>query len=821
MPLPYLAGSAMKISTRIFTLVAFCLALLGAVSSISIWQMLKVSQELEGIAHRYIPLTEKLTNITIHQLEQAINFERAFRSGQIMSDHPKTKSEYTIATQKFKDLTGKLEQEFSAVQAIARHSLDTALTSEERHVYQGVMTQFGNLHAKHGSYDRLSRQAFELIEARNLEKALGLLPKIEIEEESLDKQLEQMLVHVENFTKRAAETAVTNEHFAHMLLLVITGVTIFMGTIVAFFIVRRNISQPLSEIVTALETLSSGDMSCEVKVYNDDEIGAIVKAYALFKTTMMNLKQREQELEASLHFKTLVENTNVVPWEFDPVTMRYTYIGPQANELFGYPLERWYSDNFFAEMIHPDDREEAVHFCMSATKECKDHNFEYRALTAEGGIIWVRDVVSVVSENGAATGLRGILIDITEKKNSEAALRESEQRFKDIAEVSSDWIWECDENLRFTYLSERFSQVAGVSTERLLGKTRHEIGKDIIADWDTHIAVQEARKPFRAFDYSIKDDNGDTRHWVTSGRPVFDADGKFTGYRGTGSDRTAEVRVQAELVRHRDHLQEMVNNATMEIKEQALELSEALTKEKELNELQRQFVSMASHEFRTPLAIIDATAQRMKSRADDNNLTPEDAVQRVEKIRTAVNRMTRLMDSTLSAARMEKGKIEIEIDQCDIREIILEVCTHQQDIAKSHVISSNLEDLPASIQADAGALEQVLTNLLSNAVKYAPDAPAIDVIAHTEDDHVIIQVCDHGIGIDEDDLDKIGDRFFRARTSMGIAGTGIGLNLVKMLVELHGGIINIKSTKGEGSTFTIRLPIAGPEQPGQSGIKVA
>jgi len=169
--------------------------------------------------------------------------------------------------------------------------------------------------------------------------------------------------------------------------------------------------------------------------------------------------------------------------------------------------------------------------------------------------------------------------------------------------------------------------------------------------------------------------------------------------------------------------------------------------------------------------------------------------------------MTRLMESTLSAARLDEGKINIEIAPCNIERIIVEACRRTQDIALSHNISQDLQDLPKTIHADANALEQVLTNLLSNAVKYSPDAPDIAVSARGEADHVTIEIKDHGLGIDTDDLPNLFSRFFRAKTSLGIAGTGIGLNLVKTLVEMHGGTVSATSEKGEGSTFSIRIPI--------------
>ncbi len=281
------------------------------------------------------------------------------------------------------------------------------------------------------------------------------------------------------------------------------------------------------------------------------------------------------------------------------------------------------------------------------------------------------------------------------------------------------------------------------------------------------------------------------------------------------------TRSEQELLAHRDHLQELVDAATANLKEKASELRQALDKEKELNVLQRQFVSMASHEFRTPLAIIDSAAQRMKSRIKRDRLTPEDASLRIEKIRAAVQRMTRLMESTLSAARLQEGKIKIEIAPCNVAQVVRETCERNQEIAHNHLISCRIGTLPETIQADAGALEQILTNLLSNALKYAPDAPSISVNADSDGDDVRIAVQDYGLGIDADELERIGERFFRAKTSTGIEGTGIGLNLIKTLVEMHDGTIMVESTKGKGSTFVVRLPVCGPATSTTSQVDAA
>ena len=134
-----------------------------------------------------------------------------------------------------------------------------------------------------------------------------------------------------------------------------------------------------------------------------------------------------------------------------------------------------------------------------------------------------------------------------------------------------------------------------------------------------------------------------------------------------------------------------------------------------------------------------------------------------------------------------------------------------QELNKTHVLTCTADDLPAVVQADAGSLDQVFTNLISNAVKYSPESPNIEIEAYTEHGHAVVRVKDQGFGIDAEDLPKMFTRFFRARNSTGIAGTGIGLNLVQTLVELHDGRVSVDSRKGVGSTFTVYLPIGGPK----------
>jgi PAS domain S-box-containing protein len=430
-------------------------------------------------------------------------------------------------------------------------------------------------------------------------------------------------------------------------------------------------------------------------------------------------------------------------------------------------------------------------------------------------------IIEVTNQPMSGGGWVATHEDISELKKVEEELRTSEKLFRDFVNNSPSSISMKGLDRTYLLVNAKYSEFFGRSANDVIGEKPHNLfNKDLVDSNLSHDnAVLEAGCAVELEEeVQVK---GETKTLLTVKFPVTDDSGRVMGIGAIATDITDRKIVEQELADHRDHLQELVDQATGDLKIKAEELRRALAKEKELNELQRRFVSMASHEFRTPLAIIDATAQRMKNQVDKNRLTPDNAIQRVKKIRDAVKRMTRLMESTLAAASMEEGKISFEIVPCDIGKIISEVCARQQDIAHTHVITYEGSDLPESIQADTGALEQVLANLLSNAVKYAPDAPNIEVKTRREGHQVVISVRDHGIGIDTEDLHRIGERFFRAKTSTGIVGTGIGLNLVRTLVEMHGGTMSLDSKKGEGSTFTVHLPIAGPDKLEQPEASVA
>jgi two-component system, OmpR family, sensor histidine kinase SenX3 len=190
-------------------------------------------------------------------------------------------------------------------------------------------------------------------------------------------------------------------------------------------------------------------------------------------------------------------------------------------------------------------------------------------------------------------------------------------------------------------------------------------------------------------------------------------------------------------------------------------------------------------------------------------MTAEEITSRADKIRAACLRLTRLMESTLNAARLEEGEITINLRTCDLDELVRNVIDSQPEPDQRR-IELKSENLPASIQADTTLLEQAVQNLVSNALKYSPDGEPVVIHARRMGNDILVSVIDTGVGVPADELDSLFRRFFRARTAEGIPGTGIGLSFAAQIMELHGGRVDVNSVEGHGSTFTLRFPYRRP-----------
>ncbi len=280
----------------------------------------------------------------------------------------------------------------------------------------------------------------------------------------------------------------------------------------------------------------------------------------------------------------------------------------------------------------------------------------------------------------------------------------------------------------------------------------------------------------------------------------------------------SETSIEVQGTRRHDEIGEMAravvvfrNNAIdlaqnrQALAQQATVLEEKLAAEQRLTLLQRNFVSMASHEFRTPLAIIDGHAQRLISMRD--RLTAEELTERARKVRNAVRRMAQLIDNLIGSARLIDGRIELNLHpaQIDLGSLVREACHLQRELTPDARILEVVPPQSLMVYGDASLLSQVLGNLLSNAVKYSPDGGLIQVGAAPDGAHIAVVIEDHGIGIPETEQEHVFERYYRGSNTAGIVGSGVGLYLAKTIVELHEGSVALESREGEGSRFRVRL----------------
>lgn len=235
------------------------------------------------------------------------------------------------------------------------------------------------------------------------------------------------------------------------------------------------------------------------------------------------------------------------------------------------------------------------------------------------------------------------------------------------------------------------------------------------------------------------------------------------------------------------------------------EAEQALFLEQEASKLQKQFISMVSHEFRTPLTIVDGNAQILERRG--NQLPDDEKKRRLHTIRSAVSRLINMMEAVLSSNMLRTGKLDLEYEDFDLRELIEDLCDEQRGLSRDHCIVSDVSGLPEYVHLDKKVITLVLTNLISNAVKYTRENPDIQIHAKADTNQIVIKVSDNGVGIPENELDQVFNRFFRATTSTGIQGSGVGLSLVQELVHLHKGAVTVESAVGKGTIFEVRLPI--------------
>ncbi|WP_285670775.1 PAS domain-containing hybrid sensor histidine kinase/response regulator [Paralimibaculum aggregatum] len=409
---------------------------------------------------------------------------------------------------------------------------------------------------------------------------------------------------------------------------------------------------------------------------------------------------------------------------------------------------------------------------------------------------WLR-VVEKATPDGGRVGLR---IDITELKRHQAELEAAnaeltevlaerdaaKTRFIDIASVSADWFWEQDADLRFTYLSESFEKVNGFDSSDFIGRTREEVRLGLALsgrqpDWEWLHARQLAREPFRDFVYKITDKEGRLRCVRISGAPHYDRNGEFAGYRGVGSDVT--------------------------------ELTAAVRRAEEASNAKSRFLANMSHEIRTPMNGVIGMAEILCV-----TVTDPSQLRMVRTIRESGELLLNIIDDILDFSKIEAGKLELERVEFVPAELA-------RKVENLHVLKAAEKNIAFSVLTSRGVatprfgdptrILQILHNLVSNAIKFTEAGEVTVSISCLPGRPMVLEVRDTGIGMSEEQLGSLFEDFSQAEsaTSRRFGGTGLGMAIVKRLVDAKGGEIEVSSRLGEGTRVRVSLPLAPLAEP--------
>ncbi|WP_116653404.1 sensor histidine kinase [Pelagibacterium sediminicola] len=266
------------------------------------------------------------------------------------------------------------------------------------------------------------------------------------------------------------------------------------------------------------------------------------------------------------------------------------------------------------------------------------------------------------------------------------------------------------------------------------------------------------------------------------------------------SDVTERREAQKEIADHRDHLEQLVEARTRE-------LDAALTRERATAELYRNFGTMISHQFRTPLAIVDSALQRLMRRRD--RLTPDEILERGGNARQAIARLTGLVESTLDAARLDAGQIEIRSKPCDLATIIADICARQAEQTPGRAISVDIAEGGSTLAyCDPIHAENILTNLVTNAIKYSPEDTEVSITLAATGDDVECVVANKGVLQNEEEREALFERYFRGSNAEGRPGIGVGLYMARALARLQGGDVRLLHSVSGTVQFALLLPCA-------------
>lgn len=551
-------------------------------------------------------------------------------------------------------------------------------------------------------------------------------------------------------------------------------------TVVEQEMVRQHKDGPLIPIVASLSPVR-------------DASGAVVGLSSISRDRSQH-EQMERDLRHSRALLRHAQRLGRIGWWSWHVEERRITLSAEACKVLGLePGKRLGAtlESYGERFVHETDRAQVTAAIASLGPQRPVVSCRHRTLKDDGGLSVVHLWCEATHDGaGELKSISGIVQDVTEIERYREALELSEARFRDVTEVTSDWVWETDASGRFEYVSDQILAITGFPRAHYLGLT----WPDCIDDWysgePNMLAAETASKrSFRDLRVRIATRHGREAWVAVSGKPRLDAGGRFLGFRGAVSDHTAQVAAEDAL-------------------RQAKDLAESA------NDTKSHFLAAASHDLRQPLHALRLLVSVLARTSDPGK---REAI--TAEIGSGLSSMTSILNALLDVSELDSGGVKPEIAEVALDELFSVISLSVSARAKEKGLRFSSVESGARVRSDPVLLSRIVENFLVNAAQYT-ERGRILLGCRRRGGRIRIEVWDSGPGIPADRLDVIFEEFQRLADREGDAerGLGLGLAIVQRLAELLDHPIDVKSWPGRGSMFAVELPLVqgAPEQPARA-----
>ncbi len=509
----------------------------------------------------------------------------------------------------------------------------------------------------------------------------------------------------------------------------------------------------------------------------------MVTALLLFVLLRWELSLRrhsEQAVQRSeSNFRYLFINNPLPMWVYDLETLRFLDVNAAATQQYGYSREEFLSMRILD--IRPQEDVPRLLEQLKAERPPLQQSGLWRHRYRDGTIIDVEITSHQLDFAGRPAALV-VAQNMTERVKAQTALHESNALLNAIINAAPLAIFRFDTNGVIQMCNPAAETIFGWSAAEMLGRRPPFVPPHLTEEFVGLLRRSLTGEPFVGYQTTRQRKDGTMIDVAVSAASLPDAQ--------------SVVSVVADITEVKQMEAERLENERLHL---------ALNKEVELRNLRGRFMSMVSHEFRNPLAII-ASSNSMLERYYDR-MQPAGRAEHFATIDTQVKRLTELLDDILTILRLESIGPDFKPTALDLVELSSRLASEmrlQTQNARQIEFSSPISQAP--IQGDAKMLRHAIGNLLSNAVKYSPPQSTVQLEIGTQDDQFVVRVKDQGIGIPPENLTRLFEPFYRADNVGDIPGSGLGLAITRQAAELHGGRLVVDSVVGVGSTFTIYLP---------------